>query len=1158
MIDDGKPDQARPAGELLKLGETRTSTDALRILPQGTLIAGRYRILGMLGIGGMGVVFRAKDEELDIEIALKTMRPESAADPRLLERFRNELVLARQVTHRNVVRIHDIGVHEGIAFITMDYVPGRSLREILEQDGPIELSRATAIFKQLVGAVGEAHHKGVLHQDLKPANILVNEAGEAFITDFGIAQSLGSVGPGLADPVHSASRGLIVGTPDYLSPEQARGEAVDARSDIFALGIIFFEMLSGQLPFPGGTYAETIGQRISGSPRTLKDVGLDAPRPIQSVITRCLERNRNRRYPSAQALLESLEDLDRPPRPGAFLKRLAWGALLAAGIAGGWVGILTYRSAQAIPSAAVPRRMTVAVLPFVDETHQSDLAWTARGVPELVAASLAESPTLGVVDSMRVFRTIDDLQIQPGSLGSRELKQLGELLDADRLISGRIRLLDGRLRLDVNLTTHGAEAGGARTVNAHAEAQGTEGLTGLVASLSGEIRRSLEVGNPKGMAKPLQVPAAALQNYSAGVAQLLRGDSLLATPLLEKAVGEAPSFTAAWVRLTEAYESQGLDDKALEAAQRAAATLGAASGRIAFEARARKAMLVGDPEGAGRILQELVRQYPNDVEARIALAKAFADQGKMGPATTVLQEVVKADPNHPRAWFHLAKYTVMAGDPRRAVEDYLVRALVIQSKLRNEQGQADILNAFGVAYQQMGDLDLAIDNYEKAAALRKRIGDARGTATSLKNLATVHMIRGEYNKALASLRSALQILEEIGNRSGIAELQDAFGSLEEEQGHYSEALAHYRSALQVRRTLGDQRSLAKSHNNVGYTYYLLSDYENAMVYFQEALRLYRAGGDQTGGMLVTQSIGLVQLAQGPWEGAVKSFLETLGEGRNEDSKSAMAMSQGYLGLAAQYQGRYGAAITSFEKALAVLEKLRDERGVAEFSLLKAGAYVELGMLSEAESLLSEIERKLGSKMNHEQKATLLIVRGELRLQRGSAQEAKASFRSAIREAEASHGPNRILMARLGLGRALASGGDLIGALRQIRSVQGEADHLGDLLLRLRSAEALAEVELARGDLAAAEGSLRDGLRVLVSAGSYNGAFRLHLLLARILERRGNKKDSAQALDQARALCAKVLEDLNVSQQASFGRTTEVRTLETMARTSAGILEPKSE
>lgn len=1150
MMDEGSPRQAGPAGDPSRPGETRTSTDALRVLPQGTLLAGRYRILGMLGIGGMGVVFRAKDEELDIEIALKTMRPESAADPRLLERFRNELVLARQVTHRNVVRIHDIGVHEGIAFITMDYVPGRSLREILEQDGPIELSRATAIFKQLAGAVGEAHHKGVLHQDLKPANILVNESGEAFITDFGIAQSLGSVGPGLADPDR---RGPIMGTPDYLSPEQARGEAVDARSDLFALGIIYFEMLSGHLPFPGGTYSETIGQRITGSPRTLKEVGFEAPRQVQAIISRCLERNRNRRYPSAQALLE---DLGRPAAKRSLAKKILLGASVAAGLAAGWAGVLAYRSRSG--AAAALQRMNVAVLPFVEETNQSDLAWTARGVPELVSASLAENPALGVVDSMRVFRTIDDLQLQPNSLGPRELKQLGELLDADRLISGRIRILDGRLRVDLSLTVPGADAAGTRTVSAQAESKGTDGLTGLVASLSAEIRRGLEVAAPRRAARQPQVPAAALQNYSAGVAQLLRGDSLLATPLLEKAAAEAPSFTAAWVRLTEAYESQGLDDKALEAAQRAVATLGTDSGRIAFEAKARKAMLVGDPEGASKVLQELVRQYPNDMEGRIALAQAFADQGKMGPAATTLQEVLKADPNHPRAWFHLAKYTVMAGDPRRAVEDYLVRALVIQSKLRNEQGQADIFNAFGVAYQQMGDLDLAIENYEKAAALRKRIGDARGTATSLKNLATVRMIRGEYKMALASLRSALLILEEIGNRSGIAELQDAFGSLEEEQGRYSEALTHYRAALQVRRTLGDQRSLAKSHNNVGYAYYLLADYGNALVYFQEALRLYRAGGDHTGGMLVTQSIGLVQLAQGPWDGAVKSFVEALGESRNEDSKSAIAMSQGYLGLAEQCQGRYGAAVRSFDQALGVLEKLRDERGVAEFSLLKAGALVELGMLPEAEALLSETERRLGPRMNHEQKATLLIVRGEMRLQGGRAREAKAAFTGAIQEAEAAHGTNRALAARLGNGKAMAAGGDLAGALRELRTVRQEADRLGELLLRLRCSEALAGVELARNDPAAAEASLRSGLRVLASAGAYGGAFRLHLLLARILERRGNRKESAQALGQAQVLYAKVREDLNEAQLASFGRTPEARKLENMARPSSAAPEPNRE
>src|SRR6266508_4031981 len=159
----------------------------------------------------MGVVYRAHDEELGVEIALKVLRPDLGSDPRIMERFRSELILARQVTHRNVVRIHDIGEHEGLRFLTMRYVEGRSLREILERDGRLEVERAVRIVRQVAEGLAQAHEAGVVHRDLKPANLLIDAQGDAFITDFGVARSVTQAGV--------TREGAVVGTPDYLSPE---------------------------------------------------------------------------------------------------------------------------------------------------------------------------------------------------------------------------------------------------------------------------------------------------------------------------------------------------------------------------------------------------------------------------------------------------------------------------------------------------------------------------------------------------------------------------------------------------------------------------------------------------------------------------------------------------------------------------------------------------------------------------------------------------------------------------------------------------------------------------------------------------------------------------------------------------------------------------
>jgi serine/threonine protein kinase len=193
----------------------------------GSLLGGRYRILELVGVGGMGMVYRAQDEQLGLAVAVKVLRPDLAGDGRWLERFKQELVLARQVSHPNVVRIHDIGSDGDLAFLTMDFVPGRSLGDLLAEETRLAPERAVAVARQLALALEAAHRAGVVHRDLKPGNVLIDESGGGLrvaITDFGIARSL--AGSGMTAP------GTVLGTLGYLSPEQARGDAVDGRSDL--------------------------------------------------------------------------------------------------------------------------------------------------------------------------------------------------------------------------------------------------------------------------------------------------------------------------------------------------------------------------------------------------------------------------------------------------------------------------------------------------------------------------------------------------------------------------------------------------------------------------------------------------------------------------------------------------------------------------------------------------------------------------------------------------------------------------------------------------------------------------------------------------------------------------------------------------------------
>ena len=1214
-------------------GVTRTNLDGAGCLAAGSVVAARYRIVALAGVGGMGMVYRAHDEQLDVDVALKVLRPEVAADPGFRERFRKELLLARQVSHRNAVRIHDLGVAGDLLFLTMDYVPGRSLRALLEEEGPLAPRRAVAIARQLAAALTAAHAEGVVHRDLKPANVLVDEGGRAFITDFGVARSMTAAGP--------TQTGAVVGTPDYLSPEQARGEPVDGRSDVYALGILLFEMLSGRLPFAGDSYAERLAQRLGGEARDLAELGVAAPARLRAVVRRCLQRRPARRYQGAAELLRDLDALPataaaepRPARrrrerllapPAAGLAALAlvfllvlagWIVARTAGwlpgfVAGTDTGRLSPRSrsagdpaATAVPgtppktgapaasaaTAVIAPRHVVAVLPLADQTGRADLAWSSAGVAEMLAAALAESPALRVVDSLRLLRTADDLKLPRGPLSAAELRQLAELVEADRVVTGTVRAAGGVLRLDLALAAVDLPVPALRPL--HAEARDAAQVFRLVGELGERLRRQLEAGAaPAAAPVPLTSSSAAMAAYTDGLGRLSRADSLGARPALERAVAADPAFTAAWVRLAGCYQALGYAEKAQAAAARAAATPGAAAGRLGYEARAQLQQLQGAPEAAQATLQQLVRSYPHDLEARLSLAEAYGQQGKLDEAVAALRQVVLSDPNHPRGWYLLSKCLIQQGKARQAIDETLVHAMVVQNRLGSEQGRADVLNALGVGYQEMGDLDRAADNYRQAAALRRRIDDRRGYATSLKNLATLALVRGAHDEAERDLEQALEILQALGDRAGVAELENAYGGLEEERGRYDRALEDYRRALQQRRDLGDRLALAESLGNVGYAYHLLGDYDNALVYWQQALALDRATGDRAGVVTTTQSIGQLQLAQGKWTAALESFLDTLAESRKLGLKAATAVSTGYLGRVAQYQGRYQAALASYHDALALVRELGDRRGEAEFTLYEAETLQEIGMRSAADARLAQVAQWLhgggsaagsgdgsgkgsgnagggasgnagdgesgggrggaggdagGAGGSADQLAALQSLRGKGLLLAGDAAAALAAFRLAAAQAEASHSPVARLQARVG--RALAAAAGRGGAARgsgrwsELREATAEVERLGHLPLLLWAEEGMAAAELAGGDAAAAEEAARRALRQADRCGAYAGSFRLHRLLSRALAARGSATDAAAERQRAAQEAARVEAGLTPEQRQSFVRLQEVRDL----------------
>ena len=272
-------------------------------LTRGTTFAGRYEIIEELGKGGMGKVYRVEDTELKQEIALKLIRPEIATDKNTIERFRNELKTARNIRHKNVCGMFDLGEEKGAYFITMEYIRGEDLKNLIRKMGQLSTGQAIAIANQVCDGLDEAHRLGVVHRDLKPQNVMIDTEGSARIMDFGIARSL--EGKGIT------GAGVMIGTPEYMSPEQVEGKEVDPRSDIYSLGVILYEMATGRVPFEGDT-PFTIGvKHKSEAPQNPKDLNAQIPDDLNAVILKCLEKEKDQRFQNVGELHSELGNIQK-------------------------------------------------------------------------------------------------------------------------------------------------------------------------------------------------------------------------------------------------------------------------------------------------------------------------------------------------------------------------------------------------------------------------------------------------------------------------------------------------------------------------------------------------------------------------------------------------------------------------------------------------------------------------------------------------------------------------------------------------------------------------------------------------------------------------------------------------------------------------------
>jgi len=623
----GELDTLLPADGVAAAGEPATATSP------PILIGGRYQILSLAGAGSMGSVYRARDTELDEIVALKFLRSDLVHNPEILARFRREVRLARRVAHRHVAKVYDIGEHDGDRFLTMAFIEGEPLRALLHRSRPLPVSRAVSIARAVCQGLDAAHAVGVIHRDLKPDNVMLGSDGALAITDFGIARSAESIDGGA-----TATLGTAIGTPAYMSPEQVEGAPdVDGRADIYAIGVMLFEMVTGELPFPGGSAIAVAAARLDRAPPDPRDLRPGIDPELARLILRCMARQPADRFASAaelDAALSRVTASDSSPVPLAAVERPAAAAATSAG------------------------DKAVAVLPF-SNAGGADEGYLADGLTEDLIDTLSTARGLRVRPRSATVRFAGD---------DRDARAIGRELDVQVIVDGSVRRRGDMLRVTARLVS---VAEGFQLWARRFDRPAGDAL--LVSDeVADAVARALTVA-PAGQKRKAPTDATAIDLYLRGRAELrdLGADAMeRAVALLEEAHTRAPDDPTLLAALARAHgrsfffrtEPSSIE-RALELAELAlAAAPGHADALLAL-AQARFARgLRGDYLAAADHVCAAIARAPYLPEAHELLGRLRLEVGPLDEGIAASERALRLDPLLVSARLELARGLGLRGD----------------------------------------------------------------------------------------------------------------------------------------------------------------------------------------------------------------------------------------------------------------------------------------------------------------------------------------------------------------------------------------------------------------------------------------------------------------------------------------------------------------
>ena len=806
-------------------------------LTTGTTFADRYQIIEELGKGGMGRIYKVLDTKIKEKIALKLLKPEIASDKKTIERFSNELKFSRKIRHENVCQMYDLNEKKGTHYITMEYIHGEDLKRLIRKMGQMSAGQAISLAKQVCEGLTEAHKLGVVHRDLKPQNIMVDEEGKARIMDFGIARSLKGKG--------MTGAGVMIGTPEYMSPEQVEGKDTDQRSDIYSLGVILYEMVTGRVPFEGDT-PFTIGvKQKSEIPKEPGALNSQVPSDLSKVIMKCLEKDKDKRYQSAGEVRSELVAIEKgiptterivPERKSITsreitvtfgVKKLFIPSLIV--VAAVIAAVVIWQLLPKKEAVLGPKiENSIAIISFENQTGNKAYDYLQKAIPNLLITSLEQTGELYVVTWERMSDLLEqmgkkDVENIDRNLGFQLCRRegvgaivLGSFIKAENMFATDVKVLD--VETKKMLRSASSKGIGVDSI-----------LNTQIDELSKEITKG--IGLARERIEPAQVGITdvttssmeAYRYFMQGMESARKFYYEDAVGFFEKAVELDPSFALAYERLAGSYSWSGNIGARDEAIKKAKALSPKATDKERFYIEATYARYIErDREKQLSIMQQAAQKYPKEKDFHGWLGVIYRADGKYDKALEECDKVLELDPNYGEAHNELGYLYADMRNFEKSIEHF-------KKYVTLNPGDANPLDSMAEAYFLMGRLDEAIAKYKEALEVKPdfpgvslKIGYiyaliedyseamkwvdreiAMAPSPSIKE--DVYLYKGFYQFWLGSLKKSLidfQKAERLAAAAGRVDAGRAYGELSKawmyyDRGEYELSGQHNENWLNV-------------------------------------------------------------------------------------------------------------------------------------------------------------------------------------------------------------------------------------------------------------------------------------------------------------------------------------------------------------------------